>query len=235
VELAQTRNPLRSRAGLDLAAMAAGFAVPYLLVYTLAWRPFGTVVGPGFWSILGASAALWVRYRQTGRPLASLGLGVPVAPARAILALAVGLLATALVGNFLQPWLAAHFGSGTVMAASRFHELQGQLVPTIATIVVVAWFGAAFAEELVFRGGVMRSLQDCFGAGAVGRIAAIALQAALFAGIHAYQGAPGALMAGAIGLVFGGTVYLAKGSLWPVMLIHAVPDTMTLIRIYQGQ
>jgi membrane protease YdiL (CAAX protease family) len=35
-------------------------------------------------------------------------------------------------------------------------------------------------------------------------------------------------------MVFGLAVYGAKGSLWPAILVHAIPDTMTVLRAYHG-
>ena len=177
---------------------------------------------------------LVVRYRKTHRPLSLAGLGRIASPVRALVSLVLALVATALAGNFLQPRLAAHFGAGSREAATRFQELPGHLGLTIFTLVVVAWLGAAVGEELVFRGLLMRGLERWWGGGRYAKICAVLAQAVAFGAIHAYQGATGAIIAGSIGLIFGAAVYGAGGSLWPAVAIHAIPDTMTILRVYHG-
>jgi len=222
----------RTRSRMDIVLLVVAFGVPYLLVRALHWRPLATVVGPGFWAMIVAATSLVLRYRATGRGLRSLGLGRPAAWGRTAIAFVFALLATILVGNLLQPWLAAHFGAGSAEASSRFQELQGRAVLTLATLVVVAWAGAAVGEEVVFRGGLMRGVEALLGGGRSARTGAVLIQAAAFAAIHLYQGTTGAVLAGTIGLIFGLAVYGSKGSLWPAILIHAIPDTMTVLRAY---
>lgn len=60
------------------------------------------------------------------------------------------------------------------------------------------------------------------------------LLALVFGLSHLYQGVVGALMATVIGLIVGGAVYAARGSLWPVIIVHAVPDTMSMPSAYRG-
>ena len=63
---------------------------------------------------------------------------------------------------------------------------------------------------------------------------AVIIQAVLFGLLHMYQGMEGVMMAGSISLIFGVAYYLGGRSLIPLIIVHAVPDTMTLVAMYGG-
>lgn len=77
---------------------------------------------------------------------------------------------------------------------------------------------AGVCEELLYRGFLM-----AYFAALLGLWPAVGLSAVAFALGHLYQGAPGVLKTGAVGLVMAGLLVLT-GSLWAPMLLHAVID-----------
>ncbi len=78
---------------------------------------------------------------------------------------------------------------------------------------------AGFAEELVFRGYLLRELRAMTGSAAAGAV----LQAAVFGIAHGYQGVRSVLSITLFGLLFGAFALRAR-SLRPGMLAHAWTD-----------
>jgi membrane protease YdiL (CAAX protease family) len=117
---------------------------------------------------------------------------------------------------------------------SRFAPLEGSL-PNLIVNLVGMLITAAFLEEFLWRGYLMKRLVDLQGKPT--RIAwAIALvgSAVLFGLVHYDQGLAGMFKIGAIGLVFG-LSYLAVGrNLWPLILAHGLIDTLDFVGHYFG-
>lgn len=83
---------------------------------------------------------------------------------------------------------------------------------------------AGVGEEVMYRLALPLVLFQITGDGAV----ALLLAAVLFAAAHAYQGWIGLIATFVVGL-FLTAIYLLAGSIWPVMLIHALIDLRTLV------
>lgn len=79
---------------------------------------------------------------------------------------------------------------------------------------------AGVGEELAYRGYALPVL-----AALAGSWPAILLSAAAFAVMHAYQGGLGVARTGLLGVLLG-WAFLASGSLWPVVLAHALLDIL---------
>jgi membrane protease YdiL (CAAX protease family) len=77
---------------------------------------------------------------------------------------------------------------------------------------------AGICEEILYRGFIFAFFYSLFGPWA-----AIVLSAIVFGFGHAYQGITGILKTGGAGLVMAG-LFLLSGSLWVLMLLHAVVD-----------
>ncbi len=77
---------------------------------------------------------------------------------------------------------------------------------------------AGFCEEFVFRGYLIFAFQPF-----AGLWGAAVISIALFAVAHAYQGASGVVMTGAVGSVLT-LVVLISGSLLPAVALHALID-----------
>jgi membrane protease YdiL (CAAX protease family) len=80
---------------------------------------------------------------------------------------------------------------------------------------------AGFCEETIFRGYLQRQFIAWSGKPAIG----ILFSAALFGGVHAYQGAKQTILLGVFGAMFGVLAY-KRQSLRPGMMAHAWQDAL---------
>jgi len=139
--------------------------------------------------------------------------------------LAVGVVLKLLFKAVLMPLL----GADSRNQAYQF--LIGNPAALLAMLVEVL-FGAAFGEEVFFRGYLFERLGRLLGGGARAKTAIVLSTALLFGALHAFdQGLAGAQQATLIGLVFGG-LYLATGRLWASMAAHAGFDLTALAILY---
>lgn len=103
---------------------------------------------------------------------------------------------------------------------ARFGDISGNLRMYL-TLIALSWIGAAFCEEMFFRGFLITRLQTVFQGFRFAPILAVALAALLFGAVHFYaQGLAGLVNAGVIGLIFGTYFLLYKVNLWPLVLVH---------------
>jgi len=145
------------------------------------------------------------------------------------IALAV-LLAVKLIINPIM----AVMPNGGVQDLSRFDYLEGDL-PNLILMLVNIWITAAFLEEFLFRGYLMKRLYELLGTN--DKLAwGIALlgQAVIFGMAHAYQSPAGMFKVGVIGLVFGLSYFATGRNLWPVILAHGLIDSMDMITHFFG-
>jgi membrane protease YdiL (CAAX protease family) len=136
------------------------------------------------------------------------------------------------VGAALFP--ALYLTSFVVDAALRSEGLSGprtpqpQLVPVrdagqlLLAMVLVAV--VAFSEETIFRGYLMRRLEQATGSAS----AALVLSAAVFALGHAYEGASGVITVGLLGVGFG-LVYRWRRSIIAPASIHFLLDLTSIV------
>ena len=140
------------------------------------------------------------------------------------IATAVLLIYVILVGFY------AFFGESSFRVTS--------LVEREAWPILLQALRAAFVEEVVFRGVILYALLRAWGKSLRGVLAALLVQAVLFAVPHALQVLAGVTSASAVSnvlatLVFGlwtGMLVIAVGSIWPAVLLHAASNAFTLIK-----
>lgn len=159
----------------------------------------------------------------SGEGLRSIGMGKPESWKKFFAWLGVALAGTVVIGVVLLPliasWLPAAAGSGDGVGGAGSHP--------IATLILVGWFAAAFGEEVTFRAFILPKLAGILGGTAMGWILAIVIQAATFAALHASQ--LGMVIAGLFGLWFGLVFWRSGKLLWPVVIAHALPDTVSIL------
>jgi membrane protease YdiL (CAAX protease family) len=204
--------------------------LPLPLCLLIAWR-----TGQDGVALLAVPIGLglaWWMLRLRGERWADLGLRRARAPGRL---LATVLAATALLlvtTTVLERLLSAL--TGWTPDISRFDALRGNLAALAAGLVLV-WTSAAFGEELLMRGFVMHSLHRMLGGSVRPGWAwgsALVVSSGLFGAAHAYQGAAGAILAGAIGLGYGLTFFAARRNLWGPILTHGLYDTAGFLLVY---
>lgn len=148
------------------------------------------------------------------------------------LAYALAAVATLqLASVMLSPVLENLFGVGRNL--ERFSDVEGS-IPALLTVLALSWTFAAFGEEIAFRIVLMRSIWAVLGDSKLAAAAAVFLQAIVFGLVHLYQGPAGVASSAISGLVFGTTVVLARGAIWPAALAHGINNTIGLLSIYQG-
>lgn len=114
---------------------------------------------------------------------------------------------------------------------SELMSLPGNL-PGLLIALIVVWITAAFLEELLFRGFLLRNLEIIFGAGLKGKVIAILGSGILFGLMHIHQGFSGVIMTGGAGIVMGVLFYLLGRNLWPLILGHGAFNSYQLIKVY---
>lgn len=217
------KNSIQHNAVTLLIVAAVAIAVKYgsrTLGFELG-GPLSAIV------VLGAIAMI-VKFEGIG--FAALGLSRPDSWKRALVIFLMAFAFTAFCGLILLPWLREIFGTGE--SPGRFNYLEGDPVALAITIVTIAWFAAAFGEEILFRGFVMPRLAAIFGGNHFAWFTAVLLQAVIFGWLHSETA--GMITAGAIGFGYGLLFWLGMRNLWPLIIAHAIPDTISLIGIYQG-
>lgn len=212
---------VRRDAAVDCAIVIAFLAVFFVIVFGVTERYAGPVTASC--AVVLTTAVLRrrdMRWRDVGlrRPprLRWLLAQVPVVT---VTWLAVAAGATFLIGQFLpRPDTSARFG-----------DLAGNLPATLWWIAI-AWLIGGFAEEMIFRGFLLRRLEVLLPRGARGTVTAVLLQALLFGAVHAYnRGLFGLLALGAVGAVLGTFYLVFRRNLWPVILAHGLGNTLGFV------
>lgn len=182
-------------------------------------------------AVVAGLLALFISQRWRPLPWSAIGLGRPASPGRLALQGLAGLVA-----GWCAAWVAmlvAVQGLGwPPMDASRFADVQGDAAALLGALAL-SWTTAAFGEEVLFRGFLQSRLQALLEPRRHAGVTAAVLQALLFALGHAYQGATGMLISGAIGLAFG-LLMLRFRNVWPLVIAHGLIDSVSMLALYAG-
>ncbi|GAA4276550.1 hypothetical protein GCM10022259_12740 [Aquimarina mytili] len=123
--------------------------------------------------------------------------------------------------------------TGQPIDYSEFEIYKGNL-PAILGLFVYVWLSAAFAEEIVFRGYLMRQFTKFFGSSKISLVINILLFGFLFGWVHAYQGISGQISTGIIGMILALIFHFRKNDLWFNIAVHGFIDTVALVYMYYG-
>ena len=194
----------------------------------------GLLLGYGWFSVyrlvlllLLASQSLWVR----GLGWADLGLARPRVVWRAVVQGAVAAAAILAAVRVVIVPLAVRV-TGAAVDLSAMEDIRGDasaLWPWLAQ----AWTLAAFGEEMVFRGYLIGRVADLAGHSRIGAAAGLLVSSVFFGWAHRYLGPAGMLATGCMGALLG-LLYIATRNLWPVIICHALVDTVSLLVVYSG-
>lgn len=193
--------------------------------------PLVKVLFLGRIALLILVATACVRLRGLG--WSDLGLRT-AKPGRLLLAVLLGfaasLLFVAAANLGLQAW-----GVKARPDYSMFAPLHGNLELYLFFLIPVTWGTAAFGEEMLFRGFFLDAIRRLLVVeGWPATLLAVFAQAALFGTLHLYQGPAGAAAAGAIGLAFGLTWWIAGRNLWAGILLHGIFDSLAMTAAWLG-
>lgn len=207
------------KAGLDQIVWK--FAGPITLVVTLAlttpylhwrgegWRALG-LRRPGGWKsilLVGPQTLLGI--------VAILGTGVGVTAAGETL----GLWSTDLPSEGIE---------------ARWGDIEGNLQVYLLWLAL-GWISGGLFEELFFRAFMISRLQKALSGLPAGLATglAILLPALVFGyGHFYYQGLRGLFVTGMIGVVLGVLYLVYKRNLWPLILAHALVDSLAFTAMY---
>ena len=113
-----------------------------------------------------------------------------------------------------------------------FSNLRGNLKLLVIGIGM-GWILGGFAEEIVFRGFLLKKISDQL-PGKIGQVVAVAITSIIFGYLHAYQGFVGQLLAGIIGITLGSIFIMNEGRIWLNILIHGFINTISMVIVYLG-
>ena len=178
--------------------------------------------------LLIASQSLWVR----GLGWADVGLRRPASVSRALL-LAAAAAPVILVAVRFVIVPAAERLAGVPLDLSALGEAGD--ARAYSMWLAQAWTLAAFGEEMVFRGYLIRRVSDLAGDSLAGLTTAIVISSCLFGLAHAYQGWAGVIATGTIGALMAILYFVSRRNLWPVIVCHGLVDTVAVTLIYAGR
>lgn len=166
---------------------------------------------------------------RAGLPMKRLGFGLGFQPARHLVLAAIGVALIQLSGLLLDPLAERVFGETRDL--SRFSDVGGSLT-ALLQLLALNWTVAAFGEELAFRIVLMRGIAFSLGDSRTAFGIALIAQTIVFGLVHAYQGPAGIVGTGINGLIFGGLVLAARGSIWPAAIAHGSSNTIGILSLY---
>ena len=85
---------------------------------------------------------------------------------------------------------------------------------------------------MLFRGYLLRRIQNILGDGPWAALVAIALTSTAFGMAHGYQDTAGMLSTGLMGALLGGLFVWTRGNLWLPVLVHGISNTLGITLIY---
>ena len=178
-------------------------------------------------------AIVWVVSKIRGSTWSDFGLARPKSWGRTIL-MGIGVTVGTIVGfSLLMPLITLAFPIPQA-DNSRFDFLHGDL-PNLILNVVAMWFTAGFFEEFLWRGYLMNRLVDLQGNKTkLAWVISLVGSAIIFGLGHTYQGLGGVIRITTVGLLFGAAFLTVRRNLWPVIIAHALLDTISFVQDYFG-
>lgn len=134
-----------------------------------------------------------------------------------------------IVNDFVfQPVIEHFFGA---IDLSSLEGLKGNWINYLVFLIIM-WVVAAFGEEFLYRGYLLKQLACIFGNTQSAWAVAILISSLAFGFAHLYQGSSGIITAGFVALIFGAVFYKNQKNLWLLVLIHGFYDVFGISMIY---
>ena len=144
-------------------------------------------------------------------------------------AIAISILLLIVVDIMLTPVFEMLFGGQPDVSA--FDAIRGNFLNYI-TLILIMWVIAAFGEEFVYRGLLVKRLGILLGNTNAAYWIAVLCSSILFGLAHQYQGVSGMVSTGLVGFIFGAIFIKSKNKLWLTILTHGVYDVIGITLIY---
>lgn len=144
-------------------------------------------------------------------------------------AIGISILLLIVVDIMLTPVFEMLFGGQPDVSA--FDPIRGNFLNYI-TLILIMWVIAAFGEEFVYRGLLVKRLGMLLGNTNAAYWIAVLCSSILFGLAHQYQGISGMVSTGLIGFIFGLIFIKSKNKLWLTILTHGVYDVIGITLIY---
>lgn len=217
-----------------LLLLAINFTLSYL-AYTYYNQDLHDLSSPGFWiSVVNyaiISGIVLLNKNIIGWQWSDLGLAKPKTWWKPVVVSLLLLTVLTLFASYIQPYIFEAFGPQQNL--NHLYELKGDL-PGLIGMLIFVWITSAFLEELVFRSFLINTLDVLLGRNLWSTIASVLISALIFGMIHSYQGITGILVTGSVGLIFG-IAYVFNGRrIWPLIIVHGILQTITMISFYNG-
>lgn len=185
--------------------------------------------------VMLAVMAICVRLRGAGPASLGLAIGTPSWPS------ARRLFLRTLIALVLA---VAAFVSGSVVMAnitgipepadmSGYGYLRGNLPLFLLTLAGV-YLVSSLGEEVVYRGYLLNRLRALGLRSKAGTAVAIGISAIVFGIVHYSWGPMGMVQTGCMGAVLAMLYVRWKNDLWPLVLAHAVMDTILMVQLYSA-
>jgi len=134
-----------------------------------------------------------------------------------------------IVNDFIfQPVIEYFFGATDL---SSLEGLKGNWTNYLVFLAVM-WIFAAFGEEFLYRGYMVKQLAHIFGNRQSSWVVAILISSFAFGFAHLYQGASGIITTGFVALLFGAMFYKNQKNLWVLILTHGFYDVFGITMIF---
>jgi len=173
--------------------------------------------------------ANYIEYK--GKPFAAIGLYRKNFNAKSLLILAP-LTAFGLFVFYVAALVPAiEMLTGIPIDISQLNHLKGDLPTTLIWLGVV-WTTAAFGEEIIFRGYLMRQFIKFFGASKISIAINILLICGFFGYMHMQQGITGQVVAASTGALLSIIFYKRNYDLWFIIMVHGCFNTLGILSFY---
>lgn len=215
--------------GLSLMILLAVYFVLSFIIYI--YFPESSLMpdSPGFWinllNIFLVSLIMLLNKWTLHWSWDHLGFKKPKSWWQPILVTVLTFISLVLFSYYIQPLI------GAQPTISHLMVLKDNL-PLLILALVLVWTTAAFLQELVFRAFLIEALDHILGRKAWSIWIALIVSSLIFGLIHGWQGLSGVLATACIGFIFGIAYILNGKRIWPLIIVHGIADTISLISIY---
>lgn len=215
--------------GLSLMILLAVFFTFSFIIYIYFPESSLQPDSPGFWiyllNIFLISSIMLLNKWSLRWSWADLGFKKPKTWWQPILVTVLTLISLIIFSLYIQPLLVAQ------PAIAHLMVLKDNL-PLLILALILVWTTAAFLQELVFRAFLIEALDYILGRNAGSIWVALIVSSLIFGLIHGWQGLSGMLATACIGFTFGVAYILNGKRIWPLIMVHGIADTLSLVSIY---